>query len=117
MSATIDQLGLDFNAAQQAAQRGMARAMPKEEELWRFNYEFVISQLASQGREFTADDIRRIVGDPPAWVHPNAAGALVNRMAKVWVGPAGERLKVVGYAKSSRVCGHGNLQRIWKAAQ
>lgn len=107
MSATIDQLGLDFTAAQQAAQRGMARALPDEEDAWRLRYERAVCDLAASGREFISDDLRAIAGDPPAWVHPNAAGAIVSRLAKLGV------IRCVGYGRSARVVGHSNVVRRW----
>lgn len=39
MSTTIDQLGLDFNASQRAAQTGMTRALPPRDDPWAMSFE------------------------------------------------------------------------------
>lgn len=62
------------------------------------------------GREFTADDLVAEVGLPDRGVaRNNVVGAFFGAQSKlrliVWTGR---------FAKSERVIGHGNLQRVWR---
>ena len=108
MSATIDQLGLDFHASQRAAQAGMTSALPPRDDPWAMSFERAVCRLASTGREFSADDVFQMVGAPSDERRAKAApGALMNRMAKLGV------IRHVGYTKSARPQSHNNLLRTW----
>lgn len=66
-----------------------------------------IEQLAATGQPFCADQVRAVAGDPPADCSPNVAGAVINHAAKAGL------IRFVGYTRSARVVGHGNLVRLW----
>lgn len=69
--------------------------------------ESAIEYLAAVGTEFSSDDVRRIVGDPPPSVSTNVTGALFNAAAKAGI------IRQAGTTISARVIGHGNLVRTW----
>lgn len=107
MSTVIQPSLFDAPAAQAAAERGMEQAERNADADWRWAMEQAIRQLAASGRHFSADDARRIAGDPPIGTHPNSAGAVFNRMARQGV------IRMVGYTRSARVVGRGNTVREW----
>lgn len=101
----------DASASQAAAEAGMAQALDNSEgSRWRLEFERAVCQLAARGVSFISDDVRALVGDPPASVHPNAAGAVMHSLARAGV------IRQVGYARSSRVVGHRNVVALWIGA-
>ena len=42
---------------------------------WRQDVDHWIAHLAKSGAQFNADEVRKLAGDPPAFLHPNAMGA------------------------------------------
>lgn len=57
--------------------------------------------------KFSADDIRKRIGDPPV---PNALGALLNDCAKARL------IRDVGTTRSTRPEAHGRKVTVWRAA-
>lgn len=57
------------------AEEGMAAADLHADPDWRHDVDRAIAALCRIGDEFSAIDVRRIVGDPPEGTHPNALGA------------------------------------------
>ncbi len=68
---------------------------------------YAIDSFCSIGVPFTAEDVRRVAGDPPT---PSAIGALFNAVAdEGWI-------VFVGYEKAHRPEAHGRIIRVWKSA-
>ena len=107
--ATDDQLTLDFTAhAPAGADAGADLAGENTEDHWRQGALREISIMAANGLEFTADDVRQVVGEPD---HPNRWGGvwLAARRAGLVV-PTGE------VRPSTTASRHGSLVRVWRAA-
>lgn len=107
--ATDDQLTLDFTAhAPAGAYAGADLAGENTEDHWRQWALREISIMAANGLEFTADDVRQVVGEPD---HPNRWGGvwLAARRAGLVV-PTGE------VRPSTTASRHGSLVRVWRAA-
>jgi hypothetical protein len=85
---------------------GMELVLERQSD-YRQKIEAAIRWFAEDGQEFTADDVRALIGDPPRGVSSNLTGALFNAASKAGV------IRMVGYGISARVQGHGNLQRRW----
>ena len=85
---------------------GMERVL-EPQSLYRAHVQAIIRRFAAKGEEFTADDVRTIVGDPPHGVSANLVGALFHAASRAGL------IRMVGYSTSARVIGHGNLQRRW----
>jgi hypothetical protein len=80
------QVGLDFDRAwAEAAAEGL-------------------EQLAADGREFTADDLLQLVGQPSS---PGAVGGVFKKAANA------DLIRCVGVTSSQRISRHGGLQRVW----
>lgn len=101
---------LDLVEAIRRREQGMAAVEAHSDAEYRYRLIGAIEVLAASGREFTADEARRIAGDPPETTHPNIAGALFNAAAKTGI------IRMVGYGTSERPRGHGNTVRIWVGA-
>jgi hypothetical protein len=98
-----DQLGLFYQ------QRGMAIVETAEaiHGRWVERADWTIRNLAARREPFSAEDVRRIAGDP---VHPNAMGARINAAAKRGV------IVKAGVVKASRTERHANEMRLWVGA-
>lgn len=68
-----------------------------------------IVTLAVSGREWCADDVRRLSGPVPAAQSPNLFGALIGKAAKQGL------IEFVGFTRSSQIQGHSNRLAIWRA--
>lgn len=104
-----DQLTLDFTAPVPAgAYDGADLADENAEDHWRNWALREIGILAANGHEFTADEVRQVVGEPD---HPNRWGGvwLAARRAGLIV-PTGQ------VRPSTTTTRHGSLVRVWKAA-
>lgn len=97
---------MDLVEAIHQRELGMERALDTKSE-YRTSVEAAIKILAIAGREFSSDDVRELVGDPPHNVSTNTTGALFSAAAKAGI------IRKVGYDISKRVVGHGNLVRLW----
>ncbi len=74
---------------------------------YRGDVEAAIRWFARDGKEFSADDVRTLVGDPPRGVSTNLVGALFMGASRAGL------IKAVGYTTSGRVIGHANTVRSW----
>jgi hypothetical protein len=104
-----NQLTLDFTAQPPpGAYDGADKADDNAEDHWRAWALREIGILAANGLEFTADDVRQVVGEPD---HPNRWGGvwLAARRAGLIV-PTGQ------VRPSTTTTRHGSLVRVWKAA-
>lgn len=84
--------------------QGIARVDAAEDPAWRAAADVAIAELAASGEEFTAEDVRRIAGDP---THPNAMGARFRAAAQAGI------IRRVGYRASSRVQLHAHPIAVW----
>lgn len=106
---TEGQLSLDFDAkAPDGAYAGLEMAVENTEDHWRAAAFREISIMAGNGLEFTADDIREVIGEPD---HPNRWGG-------VWLAARKSGLiEPTGAVRPSTTASrHGSLVRVWRAA-
>lgn len=104
-----DQLFLDFESkAPEGAYAGVEQAVENTEDHWRKAALREIQIMAGNGLEFTADDIREVIGEPD---HPNRWGGvwLAARRAGL-IEPTG------AVRPSTTTSRHGSLVRVWRAA-
>jgi hypothetical protein len=73
---------------------------------WRGACDRAILLLAAQGKTFTAEDVRLVVGDPPN--HPNAMGARFLAAARSGL------IEKLGYGKPVRASSHASVIAIWR---
>lgn len=73
---------------------------------WKSDCDRAIQKLAAANRDFTAEDVRAIVGDPPN--HPNAMGARFLSAAKA------QLIERVGYRTPVRASRHANPLAVWR---
>jgi hypothetical protein len=74
---------------------------------WVADARYAVASFCSVGVPFTAEDVRRVAGNPPS---PNAIGALFNAIAEEgWI-------VFMGYEKATRPEAHGRMIRVWKSA-
>ena len=73
---------------------------------WRIACDRAIATLAATGREFTAEDVRALCGDPPC--HPNAMGARFMSAARTGL------LEKVAYRNPTRATAHGSVIAVWR---
>jgi hypothetical protein len=86
---------------------GMAQADAAEHQAWKTKADAAIDRLAKSGKEFTAEDVRAIAGDPR---RPNAFGA---RIRAAW--KAGTIVKC-GYRASQRASLHAHPIAVWRGS-
>ena len=72
---------------------------------WRSAADRVIVQLANAREPFTAEDVRRVVGDPPN--HPNAMGARFLEAARAGL------IRQVGRVQPARPSRHASTFGAW----
>ncbi len=65
-----------------------------------------VGRLASSGKDFTAEDVREITGDPPN--HPNAFGAAFSSALKQY------SCHRVGIKKALRASAHSRLLPVYR---
>lgn len=75
---------------------------------WRERAERAIAYFIANGREFWADDIRRVAGPPPS---ANGMGAVILNASK-----AG-RIELVAYRRSARRDRHAARVGVWQGAR
>jgi hypothetical protein len=83
-----------------------ATVLDHAEPWWRAEAERHLKSLASSGREFTVDDVRRLVTTAPA--DPNSWGGFMSGMAKLG------HIRKAGYSKSTTAAGHGRVLLTWR---
>jgi hypothetical protein len=113
MSARSAPLGdqLDLEQALSERQAAQDKVLERVDWAWRDRVNQAISQLARKPVDFTADEVRAVAGEPPQGTHYNALGALIQHAARRG------QIEPVGFTRSYRVCGHGNLVRLWRGAR
>jgi hypothetical protein len=74
--------------------------------IWKSKADAAIRFLADTGQTFTADDVRRIAGDPR---HPNAMGGRLLAASK------SRLIEAVGVNQSTRPEGHARRMTVWRA--
>jgi hypothetical protein len=88
-------------------QIGMDDALRRTGPAWAELARHAVADLCSTGATFTAEDVRRLAGDPEA---PNAIGSVFHQISdEGWI-------KLVGYRKSTRPDAHGRVIAVWMAA-
>lgn len=85
---------------------GVASVNGHTPETWKDSAQLLIARLASTGETFTAEDVRREVGDPPA--HWNAMGAQFIGAAKAGI------IEKVGYTQPTRSSRHASVMAVWR---
>jgi alkylated DNA nucleotide flippase Atl1 len=89
--------------AELLATDGASSALANADEEWRDVAQRELDQLIATGRDFTADDLTRIVGFPE---NRNAVGGLIRANRK--------RLQLVRIATAQRDVSHAHLLRVWR---
>lgn len=86
---------------------GIERVDRSAPEDWKDAADAVINALAAGGREFSAEDLRAWVGDPP---HPNALGARFMAAIK------SRRIQRVGWKHATRAEAHARALAVYRGA-
>lgn len=89
----------------QLALPGMELADSAEPDEWKDRADAAIHYLAGLGKEFTAEDVRAMAGDPE---HQNAFGARMGAASR-----SGLIVKV-GYRTPARATRHCNPLAVWR---
>lgn len=84
--------------------RGAQTALEGAGAEWRVAARKAIEELARAPFPFTAEDVRRLAGDPPS---DNAMGGALLRARK------DGRIRMVGFAAARRLRRHGGTVRTW----
>lgn len=87
---------------------GMAVADANAGDDWKEAADAVIRALAASGAEFSAEDVRLWVGEPPT---PNAMGARFMAARKKGI------LELLGYRQASRASAHARALAVYRGAQ
>lgn len=101
MSAAIKQL--DIFEAMRRREAGQDLVIAQADTLYRERLTAAIEVLAAAGGIWCSDDLRKMVGDPPEGCSSNLVGALINHALRSGL------IHTVGFTRSARVIGHGNL--------
>ncbi|HEV2036926.1 MAG TPA: hypothetical protein VGU71_22470 [Candidatus Dormibacteraeota bacterium] len=94
---------LDIFEAMRRREAGQDLVVEHADSLYRERLIASIKVLAASGATFCSDDIRQMVGDPPPRSSPNLVGALINHSLRSGL------IHTIGWTRSARVVGHGNL--------
>ena len=99
-----------YEANSSPKQRGMRLAETAEaiHDDWVETADYAIEHLCAEGRPFSAEDVRRLVGPPS---HPNAMGARINAAARRGL------IVKVGTITATRPERHANEMRLWRGAE
>ena len=95
-----------FDQGCQRRDRGADRVMHNTPDDWAIACDRAIAKLAATCKEFTAEDVRAICGDPPN--HPNAMGARFLSAVR------GGALLKVGYRHPARKSSHASVIAVWR---
>jgi hypothetical protein len=96
-----DQLTLGLHLKAQ----GQQRVDEAEHKKWKALADKVIRHLIWTGESFTAEDVRRLAGDPS---RDNAIGARLSAWARTG------KIRTVGYTQATRAPRHASLLRVWR---
>lgn len=88
-------------------ERGILQVNTNTPEDWKEQTDAIISWLASNKVEFTAEDVRPWVGEPP---HPNAWGARFAAAVKAGV------IRHLCYRKAKRASAHARVLAVYIGA-
>jgi hypothetical protein len=91
----------------QLAVEGQERAWDATGEPWRKRAQRAISSLCERGIPFTAEDVRRLAGDPDS---QNAMGAALGKASREGL------IYTSGFTKPQRASRHSNMLRLWHKA-
>lgn len=97
-------LGPLFDTGERRKAEGMALADAAEPGFWKDRADAAIKALAAEGREFTAEDVRKRAGDPS---RPNAMGARFSAAATAGL------IRYVKHQKSTRPSLHACKVAVW----
>lgn len=101
MSAAVEQL--DILEAIRRREAGQDLVIEHADTDYRARLIASIKVLAASGATWCSDDLRRMAGDPPEGQSRNLVGALINHALRAGL------IHTIGYTRSARVVGHGNL--------
>ena len=88
--------------------RGVARVGENTPGDWVSRFDGVIITMASSGKEFSAEDVRLLAGDPP---HCNAIGArFLAAVKRGWI-------TRVGYKNATRNASHARALAVYRGAR
>lgn len=85
---------------------GVERVDRNTPEWWKAAADRSIARFASLGTDFTAEDVRAVVGDPPN--HPNAMGARFLHALRA------KTIVKVGYRSPARSSSHASVIAVWR---
>lgn len=88
-------------------ERGIEAVDMNTPEDWKSHADAIIGWLARNGAEFTAEDVRPWVGEPP---HPNAWGARFAAAVKAGV------IRHLCYRKAKRASAHARVLAVYTGA-
>jgi hypothetical protein len=94
-----------MNEAEILHDEGMVEALAHTSNMYKEEAHGAILLLARRGGEFTVEDLRDLVGDPPN--HPAAMGAIINGALR------SKMIKSVGFAKAKRRSSHARYVRVF----
>ena len=92
----------------QLRDEGCAKVDANACEDWKSICDNVIHWMARNGAEFTAEDVRHWIPDPP---HPNAMGARFLSAVKSGV------IETLGYCKAKRPSAHARVLAIYRGCK
>lgn len=93
---------------EQLRDEGCEKVDASAPEEWKAECDGIISWLARNGAEFTAEDVRQWISDPP---HPNAMGARFLAAVK------GKVIETLGYRKAKRPSAHARVLAVYRGVQ
>lgn len=98
-------MSVDLFTAADLRNAGMALADEAEPNAWKLAADLAIEMLARAGDPFTAEDVRRLAGDPK---HPSAMGPRLQAAVR------GQVIREVGYACGERPLSRARVLRVYR---
>lgn len=93
---------------EQLRDEGCAKVDASSSEEWKNNCDNTICLFAWKGLDFTAEDIRALIPEPP---HPNAMGARFLAAIKA------EIIERIGYRKAKRPSAHARVLAVYRGCK
>lgn len=84
---------------------GVDKVNSNTPENWKRDCDYIISWLARNGAEFTAEDVRAWIDEPP---HPNAMGARFLKAVKA------KKIVRLEYRKAKRPSAHARILAVYR---
>jgi hypothetical protein len=103
-----ESVSVDLFTAVELRDAGMALADEAEPDAWKLAADLAIEILARWPESFTAEDVRRLAGDP---LHPNAMGPRLQAAARANV------IREVGYTTGERPLSRARVLRVYRGVQ